>query len=37
MMKALEVKIDRQEFYTIKQELSMKSDKSDIDMYVMAV
>ncbi len=31
------MKIDKQDFFALKQELSTKSDKTDIDMYVMAV
>lgn len=31
------MKSEKQDFYTLKTELSTKSDKTDIDMYVMAV
>jgi hypothetical protein len=36
-MRLLEGKSDKQEYYLMKQEITLKADKSDIDMYVMAV
>lgn len=31
------MKTEKQEFFSLKQELSSKADRADIDMYVMAV
>lgn len=31
------MKSDKQDYFNLKQEISSKADKTDIDMYVMAV
>lgn len=37
LLKQLEGKTDKQEMYILKQDLVMKANKADIDMYVLAV
>jgi len=36
-MRLIESKTDKQEYFQIKQELTTKAERADIDMYVMAV